>query len=204
MKGWRQLQLLSKDERRPIQFNTLTELLGALPQVCQTPEETALFRAAFAVAFFGAYRISEIIAPSGSIPGTACVRREDVDLRERHMDILLRRSKTDQAAKGKWTRIRCIERVLAFPVCLLQAHLNGQKQTLGPLFRHKNGSFLSQFQFMAVLRLTLIKIGLPAREYGSHSFRIGAATTAAGLGLKEGRIKGIGRLAHTSVTYAPR
>ncbi|KAM9326568.1 ficolin-2-like [Gastrophryne carolinensis] len=59
----------------------------------------------------------------------------------------------------------------------------------GPLLVHEDGSFLSRFQFLAVFRKCLKELGLASGDYGTHSFRIGAATEAARLGLPEEIIK---------------
>ena len=63
----------------------------------------------------------------------------------------------------------------------------------GPLFCHANGSPLTRYQFATVLRKTLYNAGIPARHYGTHSFRIGAATTAAINGVPPKEIQRIGR-----------
>ncbi|XP_041435901.1 uncharacterized protein LOC121399387 isoform X1 [Xenopus laevis] len=47
----------SKDTRRPISFDLLTRLQAALDHCCYTGYEAALFKAAFALAFFGAFRV---------------------------------------------------------------------------------------------------------------------------------------------------
>ena len=58
---------------------------------------------------------------------------------------------------------------------------------------HENGAPLSRYQFVAVFRKCLGELGLVAREFSAHSFRIGAATEAARNGLGEDAIKRIGR-----------
>ncbi|CAH2324730.1 micronuclear linker histone poly -like, partial [Pelobates cultripes] len=47
--------------------------------------------------------------------------------------------------------------------------------------------------FTKVFRAGLGKLGLPAGRFGTHSFRIGAATEAARLGLGDEVVKRIGR-----------
>ncbi|KAM9324593.1 uncharacterized protein PAF06_000660 [Gastrophryne carolinensis] len=48
-------------------------------------------------------------------------------------------------------------------------------------------------RFLAVFRKCLRELGLAGSEYGTHSFRIGAATEAARMGLPEEIIKRLGR-----------
>ena len=61
------------------------------------------------------------------------------------------------------------------------------------LFIHQDAMCLSKFQFTTVFRAHLHRAGLPARQFGSHSFWIGAATTTVAHGLGEADIKNIGR-----------
>lgn len=58
---------------------------------------------------------------------------------------------------------------------------------------HADGSSLSRFQFSSILRTLLWAIGEIPREYGTHSFRIGAATEAALAGLPDTEVQRIGR-----------
>ena len=51
--------------------------------------------------------------------------------------------------------------------------------TTGPLFTFQSGSFLTRGRLTNETRLLLSKGGLNSGEFAGHSFRIGAATTAA-------------------------
>ena len=46
---------------------------------------------------------------------------------------------------------------------------------------------------MEEVRAALLAAGLPAKEFAGHSFRIGAATTAATVGLDDSTIQTLGR-----------
>ena len=50
---------------------------------------------------------------------------------------------------------------------------------VGPLFQFRDGRFLTCARFVAAVRSALVEAGLDAKLYSGHSFRIGAATTAA-------------------------
>ena len=63
----------------------------------------------------------------------------------------------------------------------------------GPLFQWKNGSPLTRTQFVTEVRRAQSEAGLPAQNYAGHSFRIGAATTAATLGVEDSTIQTLGR-----------
>ena len=52
-------------------------------------------------------------------------------------------------------------------------------QSGGPLFQHSDGRPLTKAAFVDQVRKTLALAGVDERNYAGHSFRIGAATTAA-------------------------
>ena len=60
-----------------------------------------------------------------------------------------------------------------------------------PLYKHR---------FVEAIRKELTAVNLPAMEYAGHSFRIGAATTAAPVGLQDSAIQtwGTGEVTVTS------
>ncbi len=67
----------------------------------------------------------------------------------------------------------------------------------GPLFIWKDGRFLTRDGFVTSLRAVLKEAGYAATDYAGHSFRIGAATTAARCGIQDSLIKTLGRCAYT-------
>ena len=79
--------------------------------------------------------------------------------------------------------------------------------SLGPLFiRREGGQYLTRERFVAELRSALAAVGYPAKDYAGHSFRIGAATTAARCGIQDSLIKTLGRwesAAYTSYVRTP-
>ena len=59
-------------------------------------------------------------------------------------------------------------------------------------FIHKDSSPLMKYQFWRLTDLALNKVGLQGLKFGTQSFRIGAASTAAALGYHIEDIKWIG------------
>ena len=53
----------------------------------------------------------------------------------------------------------------------------------GPFYIFQSGLYLTRAQVTSTLRLLLKRLHIPTELYASHSFRIGAATTAAEAGL---------------------
>ncbi len=62
----------------------------------------------------------------------------------------------------------------------------------GPLFLFKDGRPLTRQRFVQAVRDALAKAGIQAGRYASHSFRIGAATTAAAKGIEDSIIRTLG------------
>ncbi|XP_075131988.1 integrase/recombinase xerD homolog [Leptodactylus fuscus] len=190
VKGWRRQGVVA-DRRKPVSFELLLEVGRVLGQVCVSVAEMRLFRAAFALAFFGAFRIGELVCASKTKLGG--VRFEDTNVFDDSVEIWLRRSKTDQVGKGCIIRLFRVEGCDMCPVHCVRDYLEYRDRVSGPLLIHENGDYLSRFQFVSIFRRCLQFLGRREEGFSGHSFRIGAATEAARRGLGEDVIKRIGR-----------
>lgn len=180
-----------RDARRPVSFDLLLRLSSVLEAVCLDAFEVSLFRCAFSLAFFGAFRISELVSPSRVTAGGLCF--VDVCGDGEALHCFLRRSKTDQQGRG--ARVS-LGKLPGSPVCPVRSFLDYcsmRPSGPSPFLVHLDGSFLSKFQFVQVFRMGLRHLGLSAQEFSSHSFRIGAATEAARWGLGPEVVRRIGR-----------
>ena len=79
------------------------------------------------------------------------------------------------------------------PVDIMLDYLRVRPSVQGNLFCHFGGQALTRVQFAAVLGKALKAIGVDSTRYKSHSFRIGAATNAAMLGISDEDICKAGR-----------
>ena len=79
------------------------------------------------------------------------------------------------------------------PVTILLQYIQLQGSRPGPLFHWANGTPLTRTRFVDEVRKALTEAGLPEHHYAGHSFRIGAATTAAVAGLEDSTIQTLGR-----------
>ena len=75
--------------------------------------------------------------------------------------------------------------------CQLYMMVRGTKP--GPFFTRSDGSYMTRDYFVAAVKAVLSEAGFDATKYAGHSFRIGAATTAAQQGLQDSLIKTLGR-----------
>ena len=79
------------------------------------------------------------------------------------------------------------------PVAALLTYLKIRGSQPGPLFLWKSGTPLTKSKFVEEVRIALAAAHLPAKDFAGHSFRIGAATTAASAGLPDSTIQTLGR-----------
>ena len=100
-----------------------------------------------------------------------------------YMTIMFKFFKTDPFGKGHTVTI-CTTHTLTCPVRALSRYLRAwQYRPNVPIFVLADGKILTRSKFINRTRVLLTKVGLKAELYAGHSFRIGAATTAAVTGL---------------------
>jgi hypothetical protein len=108
--------------------------------------------------------------------------------------LTLQTSKTDLFKKG--VRINVFQTgTVCCPVQAMQRYLNTRTHArlCDPLFLTRENKALDRCGFIHKLRTLLTLIGLPPDQYNGHSFRIGAATSAAKAGVPDHVIKTLGR-----------
>ncbi|XP_078509305.1 integrase/recombinase xerD homolog [Lissotriton helveticus] len=193
MKGWERLVPGEKDSRRPIDSKRLVNILGALPQVCWSHYEVQLLQLAYSLAFFGAFRVSELV-PNSKMDRQGGIAVDDVVMAAGLLQVRVRRSKTDPLGKGVWVQLRASQGAGYCPVMLMERFMQMRPGCEdNRLLVHEDGTPLTKFQFTRICKRALELLGEDIAHFTSHSFRIGAATTAAELGLSPGAIKRVGR-----------
>ena len=104
----------------------------------------------------------------------------------------IKHSKTDQGRRGVRVVIGRTDDDIC-PIAPLLSYLVTRGNKPGALFLWADGSPLSKCKFVEEVRSALSKAGLPAGDYAGHSFQIGAATTAATVGIQDSAIQILGR-----------
>ena len=80
------------------------------------------------------------------------------------------------------------------PVAAVVAYLAlRHKLGAGPFFKFQSGTALTRASFVDRVRKALKEAGMDADKFSGHSFRIGAASTAAARGVEDSLIKTLGR-----------
>ena len=118
----------------------------------------------------------------------------------------IKQSKTDQFRKGIHLFIGRTQSDIC-PVRAILNYLVVRGKTEGPLFLFPDGTYLTRQRLVEEVRQALGKAGLDPTKYCGHSFRIGAATTAAEKGMEDSLIKTLGRwrsLAYLEYIRIPR
>ncbi|XP_029472859.1 uncharacterized protein LOC115099388 isoform X2 [Rhinatrema bivittatum] len=194
MLGWARESPPGRDGRKSITIQILRNILKCLADVCSNEAESLLFKCAFSLAFYAALRVSELAAHAKHGPSTACLQWEDTKLEGKKLIQRVPRSKTDQLGAGAYITLHEWQGETTCPVHCTRSYLQIRRSTCGgPLLVHLSGLPLTRYQFARVLHLALTSLGMSTVGYSSHSFRIGAVTAAAGLGLQDSEVMAIGR-----------
>ena len=172
---------------------------------------TRMIWAACCLCYFGFLRIGEITTPSiaGFNPADhLCVSDIAVDSQQNPslLRVTIKRSKTDPFRKGISLFLGRTKTDIC-PVTAVVSYLEKRGMGKGVLFKFKNGHPLTRTKFVEEVRAGLRKAGINDSKYCSHSFRIGAATTAAKVGIEDSVIKTLGRwesLAYLQYVKIPR
>lgn len=109
------------------------------------------------------------------------------------VSILIRYSKTDQCGTSTTIILNVNQIKDLCPIQALKDYMSIRPSVQGPLFIHFYTKPLTKVQVNKVLKKCVLTLGLPTEDYSSHSFRIGAATSAAIQGVSEEKIKLMGR-----------
>ncbi|KAK3101970.1 hypothetical protein FSP39_007722 [Pinctada imbricata] len=109
--------------------------------------------------------------------------------------VILKSSKTDPFSQG--VEIKIFENSDLHPVHTMTHYLRLRKGLnfvkCKALFVNENGYPMSRILFLQHLRTILTRLGHNQSQYAGHSFRIGAATTAAKVGISDHLIQTLGR-----------
>ena len=184
----------------PLPYN----YLGSLPDLRQT-KTFSLFRHGLLhvmggvyTGLFGFLRSSEFTC-NGPFDLQSHLTKSDISFQPnifhpKSFVVVIKKSKTDPFRETSRLTIAksnsSVCAVTALKDYLLQTHTRGANQ---PLFQFSDGRNLTRASLNNNLKALLHICGLDSSHYTSHSFRIGAATTAGAAGLPDWLIKVLGR-----------
>ena len=153
-------------------------------------QDKAMLWAAMLTAFHGFLRVSEYTASHiRKYNPLTTLSFKDITLTPSAILMHIKASKTDPFRQGTTIYLYRNNTPLC-PVNALTYYVSSHKTKSGPLFAWHDGRYLTRPGFAASLKR--IK-PLEITSMSSHSFRIGAATTAAAAGLPRWLIQALGR-----------
>ena len=106
--------------------------------------------------------------------------------------LCIKQSKTDPFRQGVEVFLGRTDAAIC-PVRALVQYIVVRYPSPGPLFVLQSGTLLTRAYLVSHLQAALRRADLDDAQCNGHSFRIGAATTAAAQGLEDSRIQTLGR-----------
>lgn len=192
-----------RQPRYPVTIDILRRICAANTG---DPWEDRLFAAAATLGFYGFLRAGEFVIKARTYNASVHPAVGDVAFHVkdtvagqalRGFEFTIKASKTDQFRVGSKIFIG-VGLALPCPVIAMasyaapRAHLPDTAPS-SPLFVHADGTIFTHAQFINALEQRLCVAGIPVAGFSGHSFRIGAATTAAAAGVEDSLIRAMGR-----------
>ena len=195
LKGLKRVKLRPGKPRLPITPAILSRIRASLSH--SPGYNNTMLWAACCLAFFGFLRCGEFTLPSATAFDAARhLTYQDIAV-DSHaepstLSVTLKVSKTDQFGRGSTIYLGRGTPDLC-PVTAILHYLAIRGSLEGPLFKRADGQPLTRKWFVDQIQAALTRVGINAAAYSGHSFRIGAATTAAASGVSDSLIKTLGR-----------
>lgn len=182
------------EQKAPLSADWLREMLQVLPDGIRGVRD----RAILLVGFAGGFRRSELSA----------LTLDDVQFHPQGVELLVRRSKTDQAGRGQIKVIAYGDNPSTCPVRALEDWLELAALSEGPLFRpidrHENirARALTAHSIARLVKESARLAGLDERRFSGHSLRAGFVTSATLGGAPEAAV--MDQTGHRSVEMVRR
>ena len=196
LRGIKRTLGLTSRQRLPITMTLLRQIKEELARAPDyLPTDKLMLWSAFTLAFYGFLRSSEFTSPSASqFNPLVHLSTTDVSFTSTGcLTLHLKASKTDPYRQGCSLLIAPSHR----SVCAMRALRKylALRLTSGtsPLYVFQSGNYLTRTKVTTIIRTLLQRLGISSELYASHSFRIGAATSAAEAGLPPWLIQTLGR-----------
>lgn len=210
LRGIQRSQIPSVRNRLPITFDILKRLVMLLRKGVFSPNIDLTLECMCSLAFYGFLRCGEFTVRSVNIHSvTTFLQIKDVRFSQDHnmFTLSLESSKTDPFRQG--VSIMYFRNTSLCPVSCMTNYLQLRHSTLlqryrlqsdSPLFIDAYGQPFSRQSFLAYFSHLISLLSLNPSQYTGHSFRIGAATTAAAVGVEDHLIKTLGRWSSSCYT----
>lgn len=181
----------SNDQRAPVTKSILHQLVLSSPHVSICYYNNVLTAAMYLLAFHAFLRIGEIAVTKAS-QSNSVLQLNQLSVNTEECTVVFHSYKHYQGPPVSLV----ISAHAGSPFCPVQAiksYLAVRRNSPGPLFIFPGGTPVSKSFFGDQLKKSLAWAGLSNSSYKGHSFRIGAATTAAMQGVADEEIQRMGR-----------
>lgn len=183
-----------KRRRLPITVAILRDVVLAARAV--RSHEQVMLWGAMSLGIHGLFRAGEIVRGSGkktTLTWSDC----EISSNGAQIRVFLKTSKSDLRSRGVWVTIKATgSSVCPVSYMLMVSRYcakSGVEREECPVFHHPDGKPWTYKELHAGIRGAVQALGFNSKEYGSHSLRIGGATTLALQGVQAHVIKSKGR-----------
>ena len=183
------------DSRLPITLPILKNLLEVSPRINGSHYQICQFKAMCSLAFFAFLRIGEITSTNN--PGCHPLQLNQLAYNCDSSNHVLSINLTFHNFKHNYNQrpfqLTITRQPACCPVQLLLEYLALRGNREGAIFMTPGGRPVAREVFATQLSETIQLCGLDSNRYKGHSFRIGAASYAAGQGMSDSQIRIMGR-----------
>ena len=185
------------DSRLPITPTILEQLILFLPFSFSDHYMCVLLQSMYLLAFHAFLRIGEM-TPANATCISKVIQFRDVKIMHTPdsktcLEVIIRHCKGNISREAFSITIEKSEFPLLCCVAAFREFVKIRGFKNGPLFLFQNGDPVLRHKFGSLLKTNLAKAGFDIQLYKGHSFRIGAATSAAAAGISEENIMKLGR-----------
>lgn len=191
--------------RFPITSHILQDMCKLLYNGVFSPYTDVLLICVCTLAFFGFLRCGEFtVSTASNLQNVLQFCDVQMSQDESFYSLVLRSSKNDPFRKGVTLKLFRNSITHVCPVRAMTRYLNERRSNIrtihSPLLVDCDGSVLSRDKFINYLKQILRILGLDDTKFNGHSFRIGAATSAAASGVEDHLIQTLGRWSSSCYT----
>ncbi|XP_062586501.1 uncharacterized protein LOC134248091 [Saccostrea cucullata] len=199
LQGYEKLKPGTGDTRLPITPSILRNLVDSLDHLGISFYQRSMLKSMYLLAFHAFLRVGEITITSRHHRGNVLLLENVKLVRDESntLEGLEIRPDSFKHSSGRHIPTLFLQASNSdeglCPVQALLSFITLRGQVMGPLFSYPDGHGIQRQQFTNFLQMSLKWSGLDSKLYKTHSFRIGAATSAAEMGISDEKIKQMGR-----------
>ena len=185
----REQDVSTSDTRHPITADVLARLFEGIENSSWSDWDKDMFQATMSLAFHG------FLSPTQATWNPAInLFPKDIKVSDSQLLVTIKSSKTDPFRKGQQIALGASHTKVC-PIRSMHRYWQHRRKIPHnlPLFVLDNGGFLTREKLVSTLKELLQELGMEASHFSTHSFRIGATTTAARIGIPDSLIQQLGR-----------